>query len=242
MSPSVKYNRVLVKLSGESLSGAGGSRIDSQAIARTTGELIAIRQAGAQVAVVVGAGNLVRGRDLDANPDIRRTTADYMGMLATVTNALALRDSLESHGAPALAMSAIPMPSVCETFNSRHAIAALEAGKIVIFGGGTGSPFFTTDTCAALRACEIGADVLIKATQVDGVFDADPKTHPNAKKYDELTYEKVLADRLGVMDLTAISLCMDSRLPIIVLASTKPDNLLTAVRGGKAGTLVWTKP
>ena len=241
MSPSVRYKRVLVKLSGESLSGAGGSRIDSHAIARTTDDLIAIRQAGAQVAVVVGAGNLVRGRDLDSNRDIRRTTADYMGMLATVTNALALRDSLESRGAPALAMSAIPMPSVCETFNGRHAIAALDAGQIVVFGGGTGSPFFTTDTCAALRACEIGADVLIKATQVDGVYDADPKTHPDAKKYDELTYERVLADRLGVMDLTAISLCMDSRLPIIVLASGKPGNLVTAVQGGKAGTLVRSK-
>ena len=241
MSPSVTYNRVLVKLSGESLSGAGGSRIDSGAIARITEELVAIRQAGAQVAVVVGAGNLVRGRDLDAAGTIRRTTADYMGMLATVTNALALRDSLESRGAAALAMSAIPMPSVCETFNARHAVAALDAGRIVVFGGGTGSPFFTTDTCAALRACEIGADVLIKATQVDGVFDADPKTHPGATKYDELTYEKVLADRLGVMDLTAISLCMDNRLPIIVLASGKPGHLLTAVRGGKAGTLVQSK-
>jgi len=238
MPPRPTYKRVLVKLSGESLSGPGASGVDSQAILHAAGELIAVRRAGTQLAVVVGAGNLVRGRHLTDNPNVRRATADYMGMLATVVNALALRDALETQGAPAVAMSAIPMPTVCETFNGRQAVQCLEEGKVVIFGGGTGSPFFTTDTCAALRACEIGADALIKATQVDGVFDSDPKTNRHAKRYDELTYEKVLADRLAVMDLTAISICMDNRMPIIVLQLATPGHLAAAVAGRKVGTIV----
>ena len=229
-----KFKRILLKLSGEALGGADGGVLAS-AMDSVVAELRAVHQAGVQVGVVVGGGNFLRGRDLTGNPHIARTTADYMGMLATNMNGLALRDSLESHGLPSTLFSAIPDARFCEPFNRRRAVERLEAGHVVIFSGGTGNPFFTTDTCAALRAAEIGADALFNATTVDGVYDSDPKKNPHAKKYDRLTYAKVLADRLGVMDLTAISLCMERNLPIFVFPAGK---LAAAVVGQAVGTLI----
>lgn len=238
MADKLKYKRVLVKLSGEGLARPGAGGIDPQAVAATADELVGVAAAGAQTAVVIGAGNFIRGRDLAAEADIRRATGDYMGMLATVVNALALRDAVENRDVPACLMSAIPMPAVCEQFNSRRARRCLDQGRVVIFAGGTGCPFFTTDTAASLRAAEIGAEALVKATKVDGVFDSDPEKNASAAKYERLTYEEVLADRLGVMDLTAVSMCMDNRIPIIVLQLTKPGNLAAAVRGRAVGSII----
>jgi len=229
-----KFKRVLLKLSGEALGGADGG-ISAAAMAVVAGELRAVQQAGVQVGVVVGGGNFLRGRDLADNPRVARTTADYMGMLATNMNGLAMRDSLESHGIKATLLSAIPDARFCEPFNRRRAVELLDAGHVVIFSGGTGNPFFTTDTCAALRASEIGADGLFKATTVDGVYDSDPKKNPAAKKYDTLTYETAIKDRLGVMDLTAISLCMEQKIPIFVFRAGK---LAAAVAGEAVGTLI----
>jgi uridylate kinase len=238
MARQARYKRVLLKLSGESLGASGGTGIDAGAMNDLLGELLPVVQMGVQTAVVVGGGNILRARHLADNPTIRRTTADYMGMMATVMNALALRDSLEARGVAVTVMSAITMPSVCETWNGRNALAHLEAGRMVLLAGGTGSPFFTTDTCAAQRACELGADVLLKATKVDGVFDRDPMADPAAKRYDTLTYQKVLADRLGVMDLTAISLCMQAGIPIVVFKLADAGNLAGVVAGKKIGTIV----
>ncbi|MCL2701541.1 MAG: UMP kinase [Phycisphaerae bacterium] len=229
-----QFKRILLKLSGEALGGPDGG-VSAAAMDSVVAELRAVRQAGVQVGVVVGGGNFLRGRDLADNPRIARTTADYMGMLATNMNGLALRDSLESHGVKATLFSAIPDTRFCEPFNRRQVIERLDAGHVVIFSGGTGNPFFTTDTCAALRAAEISADALFKATTVDGVYDSDPKKNPHAKKYDKLTYAKVLADRLGVMDLTAISLCMERNLPIFVFPA---GQLATAVAGENVGTII----
>ena len=238
MTSKSHYKRVLVKLSGEAMSGTGGFGVSCEAMDALVAELVPVVKQGVEVALVVGGGNLRRGRDLSDNPHIQRTTADSMGMLATVMNAIALRDTLISHCLPAAAMSATQMTPVCEHFMRSRAVEYLEQGKVVVLAGGTGNPYFTTDTCAALRALEIGADVLIKATKVDGVYDRDPMVDQQAKKYDSLTYDKVLADRLGVMDLTAISLCMENALPIIVFELLKSGNLLRAVQGKKVGTMV----
>ena len=238
MSDQVHYKRVLVKLSGESLCAAGGWGIDRQAVEAVVGEIKAVAEMGVQIGLVVGAGNLVRGRDLSDNPHIARTTADSMGMLATVMNALALRDALQSAGLKACVLSATEMGAFCSQFTQKKAQAELDAGRIVLMAGGTGNPFFTTDTCAALRALETGAEALLKATKVDGVFDCDPASNPGAKRYEHLTYEKVLADRLGVMDLTAVSMCMENKLPIIVFQLSKPGSLAAAVRGESVGTMV----
>lgn len=237
MAKSPAYKRILVKLSGECFSSADGFGIDVSAESNLTGELLPVIKSGVQMAFVVGGGNIIRGGKL-ADSHIKRTTGDYMGMLATVINALALRDILAHHRVPAIVMSAIPMGSVCENFNRSRAIEYLDSGKAVIFAAGTGNPYFTTDTCAALRASEIGAEALIKATKVDGVFDSDPMINPAAKKYDRLTYQKALADKLGVMDLTAISMCMENHIPIIVLELFKPGNLASAMSGEDVGTLV----
>jgi len=191
-----------------------------------------------QVALVVGAGNMVRGRQLMADAAIRRTTADYMGMLGTVMNALSLGDSLNGRGIPARVLSAIAMPAVCEPYTIREARRQLDENRVVISAGGTGNPFFTTDTCASLRASELEADALIKATKVNGVFDSDPMLNPQAERYDTLTYAKVLEDRLGVMDLSAISMCMENDIKIIVLQVSLPGNLLDAVCGKEVGTVV----
>ena len=238
MSDAPKYKRILLKISGESMSSTGQSGIRSDAVELVVDELRPLIQMGVQVGLVVGGGNFVRGRDLAGVPAIHRVTADYMGMLATVINGIALQDALESSGVPARVLSAIPMPQVCEQFIRRVAVRHLEQGRVVILAGGTGSPFFTTDMCAALRANEIAAEVLFKATKVDGVFDADPVKNPAARKYDRLDYQKVLADRLGVMDLTAISMCMESRIPILVFQLDKPGNLLGAVTGQTVGTII----
>ena len=238
MTDAPKYKRILLKISGESMSSTGQFGIKADAVSLVVGELRPLVEMGVQVGLVVGGGNFVRGRDLAGVPDIHRVTADYMGMLATVMNAIALQDALESNGIPARVLSALPMPQVCEPFVRRQAVAHLETGRVVLLAGGTGSPFFTTDMCAALRANEIAAEVLFKATKVDGVFDADPVKNPDAKKYDTLSYQKVLADRLGVMDLTAISMCMESRIPIVVFQLDKPGNLQAALAGKPVGTLI----
>jgi len=238
MSDKPRYQRILIKLSGESMSSADGAVIGPQAVESLVKEVMPVVNMGVQVAMVIGGGNIIRGRQLASDPYITRTTADYMGMLATVINALALQDAFESAGLPTRVMSAITMTAVCEPWIRRRAIRHLEKKRLVILAGGTGSPFFTTDTCAALRASEIAAEVLIKATKVNGVFDADPITTPNARRYDRLSYHKVLSDKLEVMDLTAIAMCMESRIPIIVFQMSMVGNLLRAVRGENVGTIV----
>ncbi len=238
MPNQLRHKRVLLKISGEALCPAGGLGIDPQALAATIEEIAPVVREGVQVGLVCGAGNLLRGRQLAGDPHIVRTTADHMGMLATVMNALALRDSLTGHGIDAEILSAIPIPGEAEPFGHRRAVHLLESGSVVVLAGGTGRPFFSTDTCAALRAREIDADVLIKATKVDGVFDKDPAEHPDARKYDRMTYQKVLNDRLGVMDLTAISMCMEGDVPVQVLKLGEPGNLARAVHGEPVGTLI----
>jgi len=238
MKRRARYKRVLVKLSGESLCAEGGFGIEPSRLSAVADELAGLVEMGVETGVVVGGGNFLRGRDLAGEGCVRKTTADYMGMLATVLNGLALRDTLESRGVGAKVYSAMPIPGVCEAFDSREARETLERGGLAIFVAGTGCPFFTTDTCAALRASEIGADVLLKATKVDGVFDSDPVKNPAARKYERVSYQKVLADRLGVMDLAAISLCMENRIPVVVLQLFKENSLARAVRGERVGTLV----
>lgn len=232
------YKRVLVKLSGESFCQPGGSGIDAESVAAVVQEIALVIKRGVQVALVVGGGNFLRGRDLAAVPEVEPATADYMGMMATVMNAIALRDVMESRGLAARTMSAISMPAVCEPFIRHRALRHLETGRAVILAAGTGSPFFTTDTCAALRAIELKAEVLMKATKVNGVFDADPVLHPKAKRYRRLSYQQVLADRLAIMDLTAISLCMEKKMPLLVFALGRKGNLDRAVRGLNIGTLI----
>jgi len=238
MSQQSRYKRVLIKVSGESFCAPGGSGIQPAAVAALVRELVPVVELGVQVAMVVGGGNLIRGRDVAADPRIQRATGDYMGMMATVINALALQDTLESHNLPTRLLGAITMTAVCEPWIRRRAIRHLEKGRVVILAAGTGSPFVTTDTAAALRASEIGAEVLLKGTKVDGVFDSDPMLNPSARKYDRLTYKKVLADGLGIMDSTAISMCMESKLPVIVFELLKPGNLLGAICGRGVGTII----
>jgi uridylate kinase len=238
MSQQSRYKRVLIKVSGESFCAPGGFGIQTGAVAALVGELLPVIEMGVQVAMVVGGGNFVRGRELAADSRIQRATADYMGMMATVINALALQDTLESHNIPTRVLGAVTMTAVCEPWIRRRAIRHLEKGRVVILAAGTGSPFVTTDTCAALRASEIGAEVVLKGTKVDGVFDSDPMLNPSARKYDRLTYRQALSDSLGVMDLTAISMCMESKVPVIVFELLKPGNLLGAVCGRSVGTII----
>ena len=237
MERTLKYKRVLIKLSGEALAGAQGFGIDplqAEALAVTIGE---VRGLGIDVALVIGAGNLWRGRS-GIQRGMDRATADYMGMLATVMNAMALMDAMERSGLVTRVQSALQMQAVAEPYIRRRAIRHLEKGRVVIFGGGTGNPYFSTDTAAALRAMEIGADVLIKATKVDGVYDTDPVKNPDAVRFDCLTYIETINRRLQVMDSTAISLCMDNNLPILVLNLWQEDTLVKAMYGEKVGTLV----
>lgn len=231
------YQRILLKLSGEALAGQDGFGIDPDRATDIAQRVKEVHEMGVDVAVVIGAGNLWRGRTgLHAGMD--RATADYMGMLATVMNALALMDSFERINVMTRVQSAIEMRSVAEPYIRRRAIRHLEKDRVVIFGGGTGNPYFSTDTAAALRAMEIGADVLIKATKVDGVYDMDPNAHAEAKKFDHLTYIDTLNRRLEVMDSTAVSLCMENKLPILVLNLWDEEALPKALRGEKVGTLV----
>lgn len=244
MANRPRYKRVVVKVSGESFGPQGGVGIDPSAVQATAHEISPLVEMGVQVALVVGGGNFIRGRELlaglgdSAEQRARRVTADYMGMLATVINALALREALESLGVAVRVLSAITMTAVCEPFILRRATRHLEKGRVIILAGGTGNPFFTTDTCAALRASEINAEVLLKATKVDGVFDSDPQTNPNARRYDRISYEKVLVDRLGVMDLTAISMCMENRIPIVVFQLSKLGSLSGLICGENIGTVI----
>ncbi len=235
--PKLKYKRILLKLSGEALGGKSGYGIDVE-----QAELIAIRvkkvyDMGVQVAVVLGAGNLWRGKQ-GLKRGMDRSTADYMGMLGTVMNSMVLMDALERAGVPTRVMSSIEMRAVAEPYIRRRAIRHLEKGRVVIFGAGTGNPFFSTDTAAALRGSEIDANVVIKATKVDGVYDADPDTHPNAKKFARLSYIDLLNRRLQVMDSTAVSLCMENHMPILVLNLWDERALLKALQGLKVGTLI----
>jgi uridylate kinase len=233
----LKYNRILLKLSGEALAGSSGFGIDVSEAEAIANRIKEVFDMGVEVAVVIGAGNIWRGKQgLDRGMD--RATADYMGMLGTVMNAMALMDALERNGVFTRVQSAIEMRAVAEPYIRRRAIRHLEKGRVVIFSAGTGNPYFSTDTAAALRAMEIDANVLIKATKVDGVYDSDPKTNPNAKKFDRLDYIDVLNRRLQVMDSTAISLCMENNLPIQVLNLWDPQALLRALTGEKTGTLV----
>ncbi len=232
-----RYRRILVKLSGEALMGASDYGIDPSFLRRLAGEIGAVRALGVEVGIVIGGGNLFRGAGL-ARAGMDRVTGDQMGMLATVMNSLALQDSLESVGVFARVMSAIRINEVCEDYIRRRAIRHLEKGRVTIFAAGTGNPFFTTDTAASLRAIEIEAQLLIKATKVDGIFDSDPVTNPQAKRYDRLAYDQVLDQRLNVMDATAIVLCRDHQLPLRVFNMNDPGALVRVASGEDVGTLV----
>ncbi|MEZ0537959.1 UMP kinase [Caldicellulosiruptoraceae bacterium PP1] len=233
----LKYKRVILKLSGEALGGEKGFGIDQSVINSIADEIVLLKDAGVEVAVVVGGGNFFRGRSAES---IDRATADYMGMLATVINSLALQDALEKKGIPTRVQSAIEMRQIAEPYIRRRAIRHLEKGRVVIFACGTGNPFFSTDTAAALRAAEIEAEAILLAKKVDGVYDSDPKINPNAKKYDFITYLDVLNQRLQVMDSTATSMCMDNEIPIIVFELSK-GNILKVVQGENIGTKVDVK-
>ena len=229
------YKRVLLKLSGEVLAGEKGVGIDFEKVLSVCEKVKTCVDMGVQVGIVVGGGNFWRGR---SSGEMDRTRADHMGMLATSINALALCDALEQLGVTARVQTAIEMRQVAEPYIRNKAIRHLEKGRVVIFGCGTGNPFFSTDTAAALRAAEIGADVIFKATNVDGVYDSDPKTNPNAKKYDRLTHSEVLARDLHVMDASAASLCRDNKIDILVFNLNDPDNIVRALSGEKIGTIV----
>ena len=237
MANDLKYHRILLKLSGESLAEPGGFGINPLAAEEVAARIQVVRSMGVDVAIVIGAGNLWRGKT-GTDRGMDRATADYMGMLGTVMNALALMDAMERNGLIVRVQSAIQMQAVAEPYIRRRAIRHLEKGRVVIFGGGTGNPHFSTDTAAALRAVEIGAEVVIKATKVDGVYDCDPVKNPKAVKFDTMTYMDAINRRLGVMDTTALTLCMENDLPILVLNLWQPDALRLALTGGKVGTLV----
>ncbi|HUN25223.1 MAG TPA: UMP kinase [Steroidobacteraceae bacterium] len=236
-SAPARYARILVKLSGEGLMGNADYGIDPAMLKRIAGEFLEITQMGVQVAAVIGGGNIFRGAGL-ARAGMDRVTADQMGMLATVMNALAMQDALESLGLQSRVMSAIRINQVCEDYIRRRAIRHLEKGRVVIFGAGTGNPFFTTDTAASLRAIEINADVLLKATKVDGVYSDDPARNPAAVHYARLTFDRVLTDKLNVMDATAIVMCRDNRLPLRVFNLNNPGDLTRLARGEDVGTAV----
>ncbi len=235
--PGPGYRRVLLKLSGEALLGSRQYGVDPEFCAFIAGQVSDVRADGVEMGIVVGGGNIFRGLAAAAR-GMDRATGDYIGMLATVMNALALQDALERAGVPTRVMSAIGMNEVAEPYIRRRAVRHLEKGRVVILAAGTGNPYFTTDTAAALRAVEIGAEVLLKATKVDGVYDADPLIKPDARRYDRLTYGDLLRDRLAVMDSTAISLCMDNDLPIIVFDLNRPENIRRVVAGEVVGTLI----
>jgi uridylate kinase len=235
--PDLAYRRVLLKLSGEALMGDEDYGIDPKVLNRLAREVIEAREAGAEVALVIGGGNIFRGAGLAAG-GMDRVTGDQMGMLATVINALAMQDALEKLGARCRVMSAIKINDVCEDYIRRRAIRHLEKGRIAIFAAGTGNPFFTTDSGAALRAIEIGADLLLKATKVDGVYDKDPKKHADATRYASLTFDEVIARDLNVMDTAAFALARDSDLPLRIFDMSQPGVLLRILRGEEIGTLV----
>ena len=231
------YRRVLLKLSGEALMGDLEYGIKPKVIQRLAAEIATAKNAGVEIAIVIGGGNIFRGEGL-ARDGMDRVTGDYMGMLATVMNALAIQDALESLDVFARVMSALKIHEVCEDYIRRRAVRHLEKGRVVIMAAGTGNPFFTTDTAASLRAIEIGADVLLKATKVNGVYDDDPVNNPDAKRYKTVSYDQVIADKLGVMDTTAIVMCRDNGLPIRIFDLTRENALVQAMTGDSVGTLV----
>ena len=233
----VQYRRVLLKLSGEALMGELDYGIEPTVIQRIAREIAAARNMGVEIAIVVGGGNIFRGEGL-ARSGMDRVTGDHMGMLATVMNALAIQDALESLDVHARVTSALEINAVCEPYIRRRAIRHLEKGRVVILAAGTGNPFFTTDTAASLRAIEIGADVLLKATKVDGVYDADPAKDPEASRFDTVSYDRVIADKLRVMDATAIVMCRDNDLPLRVFDLTRDNAIVQAMTGDEVGTLV----
>lgn len=232
-----KYTRILLKLSGEALAGDKGYGIDPATLNEIAQECKAVTELGVQLSLVIGGGNIFRGV-AGASAGMDRSSADYMGMLATAMNCLAVQDALEKMGVQTRVQSAIAMQQVAEPYIRRKAVRHLEKGRIVIFACGTGNPYFSTDTAAALRANEIGAEVVLKATKVDGIYDSDPKKNPNAVRFETLTHHDALSRRLSVMDAAALSLCMDNKLPIIVFDLTKPGNILRVVQGETVGTLV----
>lgn len=234
---TVQYRRVLLKLSGEALMGELDYGIEPTVIQRMAAEIATAREKGVEIAIVIGGGNIFRGAGL-ARAGMDRVTGDYMGMLATVMNALAIQDALESHGVFARVMSALQIHEVCEDYIRRRAVRHLEKGRVVVLAAGTGNPFFTTDTAASLRAIEIGADVLLKATKVDGVYDSDPVKNPDATRYEKVSYDQLLTDKLLVMDATAVVMCRDNNLPLRVFDLTRANALVQAMMGDDVGTLV----
>jgi uridylate kinase len=239
MPAETKYKRILLKLSGEALMGDSNYGIDPKVLRRLAREALDVQRTGTQIGLVIGGGNIFRGEGLAA-AGMDRVTGDHMGMLATVINALAMQDALEKVGAEARVMSAIKINEVCEDFIRRRAIRHLEKGRIVVFAAGTGNPFFTTDSAAALRAIEIGAGLVIKATKVDGIYTADPKKDPTATRYERLTYDQVIERKLAVMDTAAIALCRDNKLPLRIYDMGREGDLMRIVRGEAVGTLVDT--
>jgi uridylate kinase len=235
--PRSKYKRILLKLSGEALQGAASSGIDFETLRGFADEVAQVHKLGVEIGLVVGGGNIFRGAQMKET-GIDRPTGDYMGMLATVINALAIQAVLERRGVPTRVLTAIEMRPVAEPYIRRRAVRHLEKGRVVIFGGGTGNPYFTTDTAAALRANEMSAEVLLKATKVDGVYDSDPVTNKAAKHYDRLTFTDVLARNLRVIDAAAISLCRDNKIPILIFNLRQPGSILKALQGKKIGTII----
>src|SRR6266566_2999120 len=232
----LKYSRVLLKISGEGFCSEGGFGLEAAELENIASQCVEVAKLGGELAIVVGGGNFIRGADFAEDGRIQQATAHYMGMLATVINALALQETMESLGQPTRVLSAISVYSVCEPFIRRRAVRHLEKGRALILAAGTGNPFFTTDTCAALRATEINADVLLKATKVDGIYDSDPKKNKNAKLYHDISYPEVLAKQLRVMDLTAITLSMERKIPLVVFNLKRPGNIARVVRGEDVGT------
>ena len=231
-----KYNRVLIKLSGEAIGKKDGRGIDNKKLERVVDQIVEISKTGTQIALVIGGGNFWRGRYGDEY--IERTTSDYMGMLATVLNALAFHEMAESKGVDIRTMTSIQMQEIAEPYIRRRAVRHLEKGRVVLFAGGTGNPYFTTDSCAALRATEINADLILLAKNVDGVYNKDPKKHSDAKKYDEVTYMQSISEGLNVMDTTAITLCMENKIPIYVFALNEENSIIRAINGEKIGTII----
>ncbi|MDD3304430.1 MAG: UMP kinase [Clostridia bacterium] len=231
-----KYRRILVKLSGEAIGGTDGRGIDKDKLERVVEQIVKLAKNNVEIAIVIGAGNFWRGKYGEGY--MERTTADYMGMLATTLNALALQEMTENKGIQTRVMTAIEMKQIAEPYIRRRAVRHLEKGRIVIFACGTGNPYFTTDSAAALRAIEMEADVILLAKNIDGVYDKDPKKYPNAKKYDNVTYMQSISERLGVMDATAITLCMENKIPICVFALNEENSIIRAVSGEKIGTMI----
>lgn len=229
------YKRILVKLSGEALSGEKGFGIDTDVLAKVAEQLEEVYKTGVEMGIIIGAGNFWRGRQ---GTNMDRSTADHMGMLATVLNSLALQDVLESRGVPTRVQTALTITRVAEPYILRKALRHLEKKRIVIFGCGTGNPYFSTDTAAALRAAEIGADAILLAKNVDGIYDSDPKKNPDAKKFDEISYMQVIEKGLSAMDTTAITLCMENKIPIVAFGLNEKDSIMRAVKGEKIGTII----